>query len=56
MRWASLLIFLALLCALVIVLRGAVVRDGLSLLALALAAAALLAVWISRRASREQRR
>ena len=38
MRWASLLMFLALLCALVVSLRGAVVRDGLSLLALALAA------------------
>lgn len=56
MRWAFLFMVLAMLCALVIVLRGALVRDGLSLLAVAFAAASLLSLWLTHLADKATRR
>ncbi len=56
MRWAFLFMVLAMLCALVIVLRGALSYDGLSLLAVAFTAAAFLALWLSHLAEKEHRR
>lgn len=56
MRWAWVLMVLALMCAALIVIRGAVVRDGLSLLALALATASLLAALLSRGVERRSGR
>ncbi len=47
MRWAILLMGLAGVCAVVIVVRGVLVYDGLSLLAVAFVAASFLAAFLS---------
>jgi hypothetical protein len=54
MRWAIGLMCLATICGIAIVIRGAVVRDGLSLLAVAFAAASLVAALVSHLAEKER--
>jgi hypothetical protein len=56
MRWAFLFMVLAMLCALVVVLRGALVRDGLSLLAVAFVAAAFMSLWLANLAEKARQR
>jgi hypothetical protein len=54
MRWALLFYVLSVLTAVVIVIRGAIHFDGLSLLAVALVAAALMSAFLSRQASKRE--
>lgn len=54
MRWAFLLMCLSSLTAIAIVIRGAVVMDGLSLLAIVLMLAALLAAFLTHLAEKHE--
>jgi hypothetical protein len=47
MRWAALLVALAAVCAVINLVRGVIVYDGVALLAVALLAAALVAALLS---------